>query len=236
MRDFDLGCMEAQPGPGSRLRTIALVPQERAAHVRQVHADLMGPPGLEPEVEPRAPGRIPVQDLEMRDGRAAVLCDDPQGQAWPASDGCPDGSGVQGDIARHDGHVPPRHYAPRQGIRKPLGGPRIASHDEQARRSLIEPVDQMEGAIAGCQGRGKREAVDARGRVHDPAGWLVHHRDEVVLVHDLEIGAFRNDPGRPVGQIERQALSRHYPHERRGHDPIHAHAILGPEPAVEGAR
>ena len=156
-----------------------------------MHTDLVRASGLEAhadECEPLAA----VEHLEVRDGALAGRGVQRHPLAVPQmpADGGVDGALVLRQRARQQRQVRAADVATLHGLHQPPVGFVAASHDEEPRCVLVEPVDDagahlMAPARAlGHEPLSQSAVFVARRRMDDHPRRLVDHQQPVVLVDD----------------------------------------------------
>ncbi len=227
------GCVEPQLG---RVQELALqaqlgaVPVDRVADDGgadrgQVHADLVGAPGLERHPQERA-ARQRLDQLELGErvaagvgverhpGRVAAVAADRRLDPAPAR---PRPPADEGDVR------PPDPAAAQLRLQARMGAP-VAGDEQEARRVAVEPVDDPgPGVVAACghaaQRVDERRARVAGHRVDEQPGGLVDDDQVRVGVGQRHADALRRRGGRRRLRL-RQA------HDRPGAEPVRLRARL----------
>ena len=189
----------------------------------------MGPPALQRELEQRRRrlAAASLDDLVGGPGRLAGGGDRHLGRrAGGAPDRRLDLPALPGHIAHDQRQIPALHRPRGQLFHERVVGLRRPRHRQEARGALVEPVhdsgpvgraDPRRHEIgqvweAGQQSSDQGPDVVARPRVHDEPRRLVHHRHQIVGVHDLEahVGLRRHTFVSDLGQqhTERGSLSQ----------------------------
>jgi len=183
-------------GSGEVFRPVNGVPDDRVADRRQMDADLMRPPRLEPEREERR-SRHPADDAVVRHGAPPPLAARRRAAAAVArvpDEIEPDRAGIAGDASLDDRDVFPLDVVPAEELLE--GAERLARprEDDRSGRLLVEAVDDADVRAApvtvlqiGVHAREERVLLVGLGRQGQEPGGLVDDDQRRVLVEDDEL-------------------------------------------------
>ena len=189
---------------------------DRVADRRQVHAQLVGAPGDEVQLEQRPVAEVLLHAIDGRcrpaiwhDGHARAV-------ARVAADGCLDPPDLGRRQAVDEREVRLLDATILELAHQRLLRPVVARDQDQAAGVAVEavddarPVDAADGAVRlgpapGQQRVDERAAGVAGRRVRDQAGRLVHDQHVVVLVDDVE----RDVVGLGIERLRRRHVEHH---------------------------
>ena len=195
-------------GERVKRRAVEVVARDRAADVRQVHADLVRAPGLQPQPKERP---VPGDALHavVRDGMLAILPHGAPGARAQPRDGRVDGSLRRFGDAFGDRQVFAEEAAGVQLAGQQALGVRMPRDAQQAAGALVQPVDRVidERLRIGVQQAHHLLAQRAGGDV--PGGERGQRR---ALAHDQQVLILIAQKGRRqagCSGLVRIALLRH---------------------------